>query len=114
VPGWVKSSPFVDDGAGLCRRFYCYVLKPHVPGELAKAMPVLYRFLLNKWYFDELYDWLFVRPALKWLGRFLWKRGDGTVIDGLGPDGISARVLDATSRSSACRPATSTTTPSRC
>jgi len=55
----------------------------------------LYQFLLNKWYFDELYDFLFVRPAM-WLGRFLWKRGDGTVIDGLGPDGVSARVIDMT------------------
>ena len=50
---------------------------------------------LNKWYFDELYDFLFVRPAFA-IGRFLWKRGDGTVIDGFGPDGIAARVLDAT------------------
>ena len=56
---------------------------------------MLYLFLYNKWYFDELYDFLFVRPAF-WLGRFLWKSGDGTVIDGLGPDGIAARVLDAT------------------
>ena len=56
---------------------------------------MLYLFLYNKWYFDELYDFLFVRPALK-LGRILWKRGDGTIIDGLGPDGIAARVLDAT------------------
>ena len=55
---------------------------------------MLYLFLYNKWYFDELYDFLFVRPAF-WLGRFLWKKGDGMVIDGLGPDGISARVLDA-------------------
>jgi NADH-quinone oxidoreductase subunit L len=52
---------------------------------------------LNKWYFDEIYDFLFVRPA-KWLGSFLWKKGDGMVIDGLGPDGISARVGDVTSR----------------
>ena len=56
---------------------------------------MLYRFLLNKWYFDELYDFIFVRPA-KWLGRFLWKKGDGYVIDGFGPDGVSARVLDVT------------------
>ena len=55
----------------------------------------LYRFLLNKWYFDELYDLLFVRPAL-WLGRVLWKGGDGWLIDGFGPDGVSARVLDVT------------------
>ena len=56
---------------------------------------MLYLFLYNKWYFDELYDFLFVRPAF-WIGRFLWKSGDGTIIDGLGPDGIAARVLDAT------------------
>ena len=45
---------------------------------------MLYLFLYNKWYFDELYDFLFVRPAF-WIGRFLWKSGDGTIIDGLGP-----------------------------
>ena len=44
----------------------------------------LYKFLLNKWYFDEIYDTIFVRPA-KWLARFLWKRGDGWLIDGFGP-----------------------------
>ena len=49
----------------------------------------LYLFLLNKWYFDELYDFLFVRPA-KRLGRGLWKSGDGAIIDGLGPDGVAA------------------------
>ena len=57
--------------------------------------PLLYRFLLNKWYFDEIYDFLFVRPALR-LGRLLWKGGDGFVIDGFGPDGVSARVIDVT------------------
>ena len=56
---------------------------------------MLYQFLLNKWYFDELYDFIFVRPA-KWIGRFLWKKGDGYIIDGFGPDGVSARVLDVT------------------
>ena len=62
--------------------------------RLAKANPALYQFLLNKWYFDELYEVLFVRPA-KAIGRFLWKEGDGRVIDGFGPDGVSARVIDA-------------------
>ena len=62
---------------------------------LADANPLLYRFLLNKWYFDELYDFLFVRPAF-WLGRVFWKGGDGAIIDGFGPDGVSARVLDVT------------------
>jgi NADH-quinone oxidoreductase subunit L len=68
-----------------------------VPVALARSNDWLYRFLLTKWYFDELYDIIFVRPA-KWLGRFLWKRGDGWLIDGFGPDGVSARVLDITQR----------------
>jgi NADH-quinone oxidoreductase subunit L len=97
VPKWVVWSPFVAMVLGFAGAFYCYVLRPHVPGEIAKRHEFLYRFLLSKWYFDELYDWLFVRPA-KWLGHFLWKKGDGMVIDGLGPDGISARVVDITSR----------------
>jgi NADH-quinone oxidoreductase subunit L len=62
---------------------------------MAAKKGLLYTFLYNKWYFDELYDFLFVQPAKK-LGRFLWKFGDGTIIDGFGPDGIAARVLDAT------------------
>jgi NADH-quinone oxidoreductase subunit L len=66
-----------------------------VPVRLAAEHPVLYRFLLNKWYFDELYDLIFVRPAMR-LGRFLWRTGDGRIIDGLGPDGIAARVIDVT------------------
>ena len=57
----------------------------------------IHAFLYNKWYFDELYDWIFVRP-FKWLARVLWKTGDGRIIDGLGPDGISARVIDITNR----------------
>ena len=55
----------------------------------------LYKFLLNKWYFDELYDFIFVRPTM-WLGRFLWKKGDGFIIDGFGPDGVSTVVNDVT------------------
>lgn len=72
-----------------------YIRRPYLPVELAGQHQMLYQFLLNKWYFDELYDFLFVRPAM-WLGRTLWKKGDGAIIDGLGPDGVSARVLDVT------------------
>lgn len=72
-----------------------YIQRPYIPVELANQHQMLYRFLLNKWYFDELYDFIFVRPT-KWLGRFLWKEGDGFVIDGFGPNGIAARVLDVT------------------
>jgi NADH-quinone oxidoreductase subunit L len=97
VPKWVVWSPFVAMLIGFVLALYMYLLRPDVPGKLAAANPVLYRFLLNKWYFDEIYDFLFVKPAM-WIGKFLWKKGDGFVIDGMGPDGISARVVDVTNR----------------
>jgi NADH-quinone oxidoreductase subunit L len=75
--------------------WFFYIKRPDIPVELARQHQPLYLFLLNKWYFDELYDLIFVRPAI-WIGRVLWKGGDGRVIDGLGPDGVSARVLDVT------------------
>ena len=74
---------------------YMYLWRTDIAPSLAREHSALYQFLLNKWYFDELYDLIFVRPAL-WLGRVLWKGGDGYVIDGFGPDGVSARVLDVT------------------
>jgi NADH-quinone oxidoreductase subunit L len=80
-------------GFAVAWRFY--IQRPDIPVELARQHDVLYRFLLNKWYFDEIYDFLFVRPA-KRLGYLLWKGGDGWLIDGFGPDGVSARVLDVT------------------
>jgi NADH-quinone oxidoreductase subunit L len=95
LPMWVELAPLTVTIIGFLVAFYYYILHPELPKKLADRRGMLYLFLYNKWYFDELYDFLFVQPALK-LGRFLWKRGDGTVIDGLGPDGISARVLDAT------------------
>jgi len=92
-PEWVKQSPFIMMVGGFLLAVLFYLVKPHLPRQLAESQPLLYRFLLNKWYFDELYDVIFVRPA-KAIGRFLWKKGDGMVIDGLGPDGVSARVID--------------------
>jgi NADH-quinone oxidoreductase subunit L len=80
---------------GFAVAWWFYVHDREAPVRLAREHDILYRFLLNKWYFDEIYDFLFVRGA-KALGRFLWKRGDGTVIDGFGPDGVTARVLDVT------------------
>ena len=97
VPKWVVWSPFAAMVIGFALAYWMYVSRPDIPGRLAAANPALYQFLLNKWYFDEIYDFLFVRPA-KWLGRFLWKKGDGFVIDGFGPDGVSARVVDVTNR----------------
>ncbi len=81
VPAWVKVSPFIAMLIGFAVAWLFYIKNPSLPGRLAAQQRPLYLFLLNKWYFDELYDWVFVRPA-KWLGTFLWKKGDGNVIDG--------------------------------
>jgi NADH-quinone oxidoreductase subunit L len=81
APDWVKVSPFIAMVIGFIAAFWFYIANPALPGRLAASQRPLYLFLLNKWYFDEAYDFLFVRSA-KALGRFLWKRGDGAVIDG--------------------------------
>lgn len=81
VPTWVKLSPFVAMVIGLLVALWFYIWNPSMPARVAAANRPLYLFLLNKWYFDEIYDFLFVKPAQA-LGRFLWKRGDGNVIDG--------------------------------
>jgi NADH-quinone oxidoreductase subunit L len=95
VPYLIALLPTVMMALGFAVAWRFYIQKPELPTELARQQEPLYRFLLDKWYFDELYDLVFVRPTLR-LGRFLWKYGDGWLIDGFGPDGISARVLDVT------------------
>jgi NADH-quinone oxidoreductase subunit L len=95
LPVWVELAPLTVTIIGFAVAYYYYILHPDLPRKLAAKRGMLYVFLYNKWYFDELYDFLFVEPAKK-LGRFLWKVGDGRIIDGLGPDGIAARVLGAT------------------
>ncbi|WP_157015319.1 NADH-quinone oxidoreductase subunit L [Mesorhizobium xinjiangense] len=97
IPLWAKLSPFVAMLLGLGVAYQFYIRSPETPRKLAGQHRLLYAFLLNKWYFDELYDFLFVKPAMR-LGRFLWKKGDGWLIDGFGPDGVSARVVDMTNR----------------
>jgi NADH-quinone oxidoreductase subunit L len=97
VPLWVKLAPTIAMATGFAVSWFCYIRRPDLPAALATTFRPIYLFLLNKWYFDELYDAIFVKPA-KALGNFLWKQGDGRVIDGLGPDGVSARVIDATKR----------------
>jgi len=94
-PFWVEVAPFVLTVFGFAVAYYYYVLHPELPPRMAARRGMLYTFLYNKWYFDEFYDLLFVRPTMV-LGRMLWKVGDGTIIDGFGPDGVAARVLDAT------------------
>jgi len=94
---WVAWAPFIAMLSGFVLAWLYYIRYPSLPGATAHAFRPLYLFFLNKWYFDELYDIVFVRPA-KWIGRQLWQIGDGRIIDGLGPNGIAARVLDVTSR----------------
>ncbi|HEX3953139.1 MAG TPA: NADH-quinone oxidoreductase subunit L [Stellaceae bacterium] len=88
-------APTVTMIGGFLVAWQFYIRRPDIPERLAREQSLLYNFLLNKWYFDEIYDVLLVRPAM-WLGRLFWKGGDGFVIDGFGPDGVSARVLDVT------------------
>ena len=87
--------PTIMMAIGFAVAWEFYIRNPSLPVELARQQAPLYRFLLNKWYFDELYDLIFVRPTF-WLGRVLWRYGDGWLIDGFGPDGVSARVVDVT------------------
>ena len=97
APTWVVLLPVIVAVAGIALAAVMYLLVPDLPAKLARRFRAVYLFLLNKWYFDELYDWLFVRPAFR-LGRGLWKGGDGAVIDGLGPDGIAAATIDVARR----------------
>ena len=91
VPKWVKVSPFVAMLGRLIMALWFYIWNPSLPARLAENQRPLYLFLKNKWYFDEIYDLLFVKPA-KGIGRFLWKRGDGDVIDG-GLNGVAMGIV---------------------
>ncbi len=95
IPLQIALLPTLMMAIGFLVAWYFYIRRPDIPVELARQHEFLYKFLLNKWYFDELYDVIFVRP-MKRLGTLLWKGGDGWLIDGFGPDGVSARVLDVT------------------
>ena len=100
VPTWVKWLPLIVAVAGIALAYLAYAYLRMIPVILAYKMRGLYQFLLNKWYFDELYDALFVRPAFA-LGRGLWKSGDGALIDGVGPDGVAAATQNLARRASA-------------
>jgi NADH-quinone oxidoreductase subunit L len=94
VPEWVPVLPLLVVLTGIALAYLFYVKRPDVPHKLATAFGAVYRFLLNKWYFDELYDALFIKNA-KRLGNLLWKTGDVKIVDGLGPNGVAyvSRVL---------------------
>ena len=91
VPTWVKLSPFIAMLLGFVVAFQFYIRNPSLPKRLAENQRPLYLFLKNKWYFDEIYNFIFVQPAL-WVGRQLWKRGDGDVIDGT-INGVSMGIV---------------------
>jgi len=91
VPLWVKLTATIAMIAGFAGAVYAYILKPALPGAFVAKFPRLHDFVYNKWYFDELYHRIFVRPAF-WFGRQFWKLGDIGTIDRFGPNGIAAVV----------------------
>ncbi|HSR55016.1 MAG TPA: NADH-quinone oxidoreductase subunit L, partial [Alphaproteobacteria bacterium] len=97
VPLWVKFLPLVMAAGGIALAYVMYIRRPELPALLTARIRPVYRFVYNKWYFDELYDAVFVRPAM-FIGRGLWKSGDGAVIDGIGPDGVAATARNLAQR----------------
>jgi len=99
VPKWVKFLPIVVGAVGIVLAWVMYIANPGLPAKFTALVRPVYLFVFNKWFFDELYDRIFVRPSFV-LGRGLWKSGDGAVIDGVGPDGIAAAARDIAARAS--------------
>ena len=89
VPIWVKVLPLAMGVSGIALAYWMYIVNTNLPKALADSFRPLYLFSYNKWYFDELFNAIFVKPAF-YLGRGLWKSGDGALIDGVGPDGVAA------------------------
>jgi len=96
-PLWVALLPVVVGVLGIALAWYAYMTSSRFPERMVAANEPLHKFLLNKWYFDELYNAIFIRPAF-WIGRLFWKGGDGKIIDGFGPDGIAATTIKAARR----------------
>jgi NADH-quinone oxidoreductase subunit L len=95
VPLLVKLAPAIVMITGFLIAFYAYIRRPDFPAQFVDHFRVLHRFLYNKWFFDELYEVVFIRPSL-WFGRLFWKRGDEGIIDRFGPDGAAAVVAAGT------------------
>jgi NADH-quinone oxidoreductase subunit L len=95
---WVMQMlPTIMMAAGFLIAYYAYIVSPTLPAWTVRNFRPIHAFLYNKWYFDELYDLIFVRPT-RWLARILWVYGDGVIIDGIGPDGVAKRVTAITKR----------------
>ena len=84
--------PFLAMASGIGLSYYFYMVQPDLPGKVVAALKPVHTFFFNKWYFDELYDTVFVKPA-KAIGLGLWKAGDQGIIDRFGPDGLAASTL---------------------
>jgi NADH-quinone oxidoreductase subunit L len=93
VPLLVKLSATIVMFIGLAIAWLAYIKDTTIPARFVANFGGLYRFLLNKWYWDELYDFLFVRPAFA-LGRIFWKQGDQGFIDRFGPNGFAELVVE--------------------
>ena len=99
VPVFIKILPLALAISGVALAYFMYIRIPRAPAKLVGMARGIYTFLLNNWYFDKFYDWLIVKP-IKRFGVGLWKSGDGDLIDGVGPDGIAAMVLNLSRRAS--------------
>jgi NADH-quinone oxidoreductase subunit L len=95
-PAWAAMAPLAAAIIGLAIAALFYIIRPELPAKLARGLPGLYRFVLNKWYFDELYDAIFVRPSLR-LAKFAWHVGDEKLIDGV-PSGLATLTADASTQ----------------
>ena len=96
VPNWVELAPTLVGITGILLAWLFYVGTPAVPGRLARMFGPVYRLLLNKWYVDEIYDALLVRPSLR-LARVAWQVGDVILIDGM-PNGLAALTAGGSAR----------------
>ena len=96
IPGIIGLLPTLVGLLGIALAYVMYVARPELPARMAAAVPRVYDFVLNKWYFDELYNFIFVRPAV-WLARALWQVGDAKLIDGI-PNGVAALTTDSSAQ----------------
>jgi NADH-quinone oxidoreductase subunit L len=92
VPAWAEMAPLVVGLLGIATAYAMYMAFPLLPMRLATQFRGIYQFLLNKWYFDELYDAIFVQPLIR-LARVFWQTGDAMLIDGV-PNGLAELTVD--------------------
>ena len=97
IPGWAILLPTVVGVIGIISAWVLYIKSPSIIPRITAMTGPVYKFIYNKWYFDELYELLFVRPCF-YLGRGFWRSGDVYVIDTVGPNGIAESVLNLAKR----------------